>query len=507
MSDMYVKLSGKKRVDTKTYTREQISAPSFTDDYGRLINCGYVVFDFDEQPYIDIISKIVETSNLKCKKLITTRGVHYMFRTTLNNIKNKSHEFNWLGLQCDIKGIGRQEQGKTAYQAIKVKGEIRKEEFIHCSSDDELDIAPRWLYHIPKKKDQQDLTLDQEGHRNDLFHSELMIKAKFYGFSYDEYVQMAHIINKYVLPKGLDENELNTAIRREEWDNLEFNKEKQLLFDMAEDVISTWSCVWVNEQIAFYNYNTERYSTNEIILMAYLQEKYSEKNMRTSTMKEVLEQVRIQLQNNSNYWRERNKEYILCNNELVSMNKDEVIPNTRTIFTDIYYPYSIMSKEEFDNFNGRTKSFMDEISCGNKETLQIIWECIGCMLAPYKPFGKIFIWYGSGSNGKSLLIKLINQIMGPLITYANILAINDRFALESVINGIANVTDDVGITTLKETGLLKSIIQGSSIEIRQKFKNSIWWQPNSQFVMCCNDIPRISDTTPRNDKKISIYSF
>lgn len=326
-----------------------------------------------------------------------------------------------------------------------------------------------------------------------------MIKAKKYGFSYDEYVEMAHLINNFVLPNGLDEEELKTAIRQEEWDNLDIGDENKLLFYMAEDVINTWNCLWVNEQIAFYNHNTDRYSTNEITLMAYLQEKYQDQNITTSKMKEVIEQVRIQLQNNSNYWRERNKEYILCNNELVSMLKDEVIPNTRTIFTDIYYPFSIMSKEEFDNFNGRAKSFMEEISCGNKETLQIMWECIGCMLAPDKPFGKIFIWYGSGANGKSLLIKLMDAIMGDFMTHANVLAINDKFSLENVFNGVCNVTDDVGITTLKETGLLKSIIQGSSIEIKRKFKSSIWWKPNSQFILCCNDVPRINDTTPRND--------
>ena len=326
-----------------------------------------------------------------------------------------------------------------------------------------------------------------------------MIKAKVYGFSYDEYVEIAHLINDFVLPKGLDDNELNTAIRQEEWDNLDIGDENKLLFYMAEDVINTWNCLWVNEQIAFYNHNTDRYSTNEITLMAYLQEKYQDQNITTSKMKEVIEQVRIQLQNNSNYWRERNKEYILCNNQLVSMLKDEVIPNTRTIFTDIYYPFSIMSKEEFENFNGRAKSFMEEISCGNKTTLQVMWECIGCMLSPDKPFGKIFIWYGSGANGKSLLIKLMDAIMGDFMTHSNILEINGKFSLEHVVNGVCNVTDDVGVTTLKETGLLKSIIQGSSIEIHRKFKSSIWWKPNSQFVLCCNDVPRINDTTPRND--------
>ena len=93
----------------------------------------------------------------------------------------------------------------------------------------------------------------------------------------------------------------------------------------------------------------------------------------------------------------------------------------------------------------------------------------------------------------------MNAIMGEFMTHANVLAINDKFSLENVVNGVCNVTDDVGITTLKETGLLKSIIQGSSIEIHRKFKGSIWWKPNSQFILCCNDVPRINDTTPRND--------
>ena len=339
------------------------------------------------------------------------------------------------------------------------------------------------------------------------FIGELMIKAKLYGFSYDEYVEQAHLINNFVFPYPLSEDELNTAIRQEEWDSLDFGEEKQLLFDMAEDVINTLNCVWVNEQIAFYNHNTERYSTNEIIIRAYLQEKYSKRNITTARMKEVIEQVKIQLQNNQNYWRERNKEYILCNNELVSMNKDDVIPNTRTIFTDIYYPYSIMSKEEFDSFNGRAKSFMEEISCGNEKILQIMWECIGCMLAPDKPFGKIFIWYGSGANGKSLLIKLMDEIMGEFMTHANVLTINDKFSLENVFKGICNVTDDVGITALKETGLLKSIVQGGRIEVHRKFKDSIWWKPNSQFVLCCNDVPRINDTTPGMIRRLSFIPF
>lgn len=171
VENKYVRLNKKVRQDKKIYSLEQVSAPDFTDDYGRLINIGYVVFDFDERPYIGIISKIINDLHLKCKKLSTTRGCHFMFKTTENHIKCKNHEFNWIGLQCDIKGVGTQEIKKIAYQAIKVNGITRKEEYLNgATNDEELDYAPIWLYHLSKKKDQVDLTLDHEGERNSMFH-------------------------------------------------------------------------------------------------------------------------------------------------------------------------------------------------------------------------------------------------------------------------------------------------------------------------------------------------
>ena len=171
MEKKFVKLKGKERKDKKIYSQEQISAPDFTDDYGRLVPPGYVVFDFDAQSYIDIISNIINNLNLKCKKLTTTKGCHFMFRTTESKIKCKTHEFNWIGLQCDIKACGTEEQNKIVYQAIRVNGITRKEEYLGGATDDEeLDYAPIWLYHIPQKKDQIDLTSDHEGERNSMFH-------------------------------------------------------------------------------------------------------------------------------------------------------------------------------------------------------------------------------------------------------------------------------------------------------------------------------------------------
>ncbi len=508
MDEIFVKTDGKARVDKKTYTKSQVTDPTFTNDYGRIVPPGYVVFDFDEQPYINIIYKIITNSNLKCRMLKTTKGYHFMFKTTLNKAEDATKRFNWIGLKGDIKACGTKEN-KQSYQSIRVNGITREETLVNTSDWDDIDYAPRWLYMVPKK-DALDLTEDQSGGRNNLFHSELMIKAKKSGFSYDDYVEMAHIINQYVLPQPLDEEELNTAIRPEEWDNLQLGEDKMTYEKMAQDVITTWNCVYLagkDENIAFYYGELDRYITDRDFIKNYMIKKYGDANMQTSKMDEVMEQVNIILKADAKYHSTRNTEYVLCDRQLVSMLRDDVRPNTRTIYTDVHYPFSFMDREEFDSFDGRAKSFMKQISCNNPMVERVIWECLGCMIAPSAKFGKIFIWYGSGANGKSLLLNIMEAIMGGLLTHSNILNINDKFALEDVVNGISNVTDDVGITTLKETGILKSLVDGSVINVNRKFKQPIKWKPDSQFVMCCNEIPKIADTTRGMIRRLAFIPF
>ncbi len=510
MEDLYVKTNGKQRLGKAIYTYEDISTPNFKADYGRLVQMGYVFFDFDEQPYVDKIISIIKNSNLKCRMLKTTRGVHFLFKTNKQKITNNSKNFNFLGLKCDVKGVGLTEEGKQCYQGIKVNGILREEICInHNITDgiDVLDYAPIWLYQAPKNK-QIDLTIDQTGGRNDMFHGDLMISAKKNNFTYDQYCEMAHIINKYVLPIGISENELNIAIRKEEWDKLNITDSKNvLLLDMALDVIEHFNCKITKGTIIFFDEMLGHYSNNENIIECYLQEKYSHQSITESKIKEVISQMELQLRRYNKYHCERNEEYVVCKDKLVSMWKNEIRDMTRTIVTDVFFPYSIMTQEELNSYNGIGKKFLNDISCNNVEIEKIICECLGCMLAPTNRFGKIFIWYGKGANGKSVLANVMQAIMGDLLTNANILKIDRNFTLSRTYKGIANITDDVGTSTLKETGLLKSIIDGSEIEIEKKFCDPISWKPNSQFVMCCNEIPHIADVSYGMIRRLAFIPF
>ena len=55
--------------------------------------------------------------------------------------------------------------------------------------------------------------------------------------------------------------------------------------------------------------------------------------------------------------------------------------------------------------------------------------------------------------------------------------------------------------------MLKSLIQGSDIEVNRKYKSSIWWKPNSQFIICCNEVPKIADTSPGMIRRLAFIPF
>lgn len=51
------------------------------------------------------------------------------------------------------------------------------------------------------------------------------------------------------------------------------------------------------------------------------------------------------------------------------------------------------------------------------------------------------------------------------------------------------------------------MIDGSEIEVNIKHKDPIQWKPNSQFIMCCNEIPRIQDSTKGMIRRLAFIPF
>lgn len=161
MEYSYVMCEGKVRKSTSTFTLEQIN--EMNCDWARILPSGLVMFDVDDFDRGMLLLKVLKDNSfhkpLRFNWVKTTKGYHFIFKTSKKAVSNLNKKFNWLGLELDIKGAGTEEKEKVSYESMRVNGILRQEYSWNGEKDilmgepgsldiEALDIAPEWLYHL-----------------------------------------------------------------------------------------------------------------------------------------------------------------------------------------------------------------------------------------------------------------------------------------------------------------------------------------------------------------------
>jgi putative DNA primase/helicase len=120
---------------------------------------------------------------------------------------------------------------------------------------------------------------------------------------------------------------------------------------------------------------------------------------------------------------------------------------------------------------------------------------IGYCLIKHSRFQKAFLFYGSGSNGKSTILDLIKTFLGPRNYSAIALEkVTDRFNTAELEHKLANIGDDVDNVTIKDTGTLKKIFAGNSMLVERKGERPYTLDNlYATHIYSCNAIPRSFD--------------
>ena len=130
--------------------------------------------------------------------------------------------------------------------------------------------------------------------------------------------------------------------------------------------------------------------------------------------------------------------------------------------------------------------------------ISIIYEIIGYALNNNKNQKTAFVFEGKRNSSKSLLIKLIEYIVGLAnITHVSpLLTSNDKFGVIEYKDKKLNVYDDLGNTPIGDTGVLKSLISGAVVFGQDKGKKGVDFKPNILCIFGTNDLPQTSTFDP-----------
>lgn len=149
--------------------------------------------------------------------------------------------------------------------------------------------------------------------------------------------------------------------------------------------------------------------------------------------------------------------------------------------------------------------------------LQCIFEMCGLALEPEKKFQKMYSLLGAGGDGKSVLLGLFdfvmnNTINGNLCGHTPIDELGDKFALQSLLNQVCNISDDTNDKVISNTGIIKTLIgaggTGTGITVPRKNKDDYWWDnPQILLIIAGNKMPRFKDTTDGMLRRIIFLNF
>lgn len=484
----YVILDDQKRATHKFKDGEGAKAWAEVKDFdnvGLIVPKPFIVLDFDTKTDAEIMLSIVDGLGLKCRVMRTTRGYHFWFRSAEPWKCFKKTRLA-IGIYSDCKS-----HSKNAYVKIKDSGTMR--EWIRKIPTEEIQDVPRWLYPVSNPTGKFDFKgmRDGDGRNQELFNYIVYLQTK--GFTRDEIKEAIGVINDYVFEDPLSDHEIDTICRDDAFKPdgeiaRQIEDKKKVGFshnEFGDELIDAYHIITVNNQL--YVYEDGYYQQDERIIERKMIDLFPA--IKQTQRAEVLAYIRIKTHINS-----------------ADLKVNPYILNLKNTRLDIrtgkcieFTPEAI----EFDRipvtydpsaYCSDLDKMLNRVFLGDREVINLFEEMVGYCLIKSSRYQKAFILIGSGSNGKSTILDLLEEFLGAR-NYSSLPLekVTDRFNMAELENRLANIGDDIDNVTIKDSGTLKKMISGESITVERKGERPFKVSPYATHIYSANAIPRSFD--------------
>ncbi|MEK4733206.1 DNA primase family protein [Paenibacillus sp. FSL L8-0641] len=146
-----------------------------------------------------------------------------------------------------------------------------------------------------------------------------------------------------------------------------------------------------------------------------------------------------------------------------------------------------------------------------QDTHATLFEMIGYFLIPTLEYEKIFLFKGTGSNGKSVLIKTIEAMIGkPNISKVKIQDLEgdrSRFKIAELYGKVLNCFTDIPADALNSTGNLKVLASGEGLNAEKKGKDPFNFEPFCKLLFSANELPKSNDNSDGFFRRLTVFPF
>jgi len=143
----------------------------------------------------------------------------------------------------------------------------------------------------------------------------------------------------------------------------------------------------------------------------------------------------------------------------------------------------------------RIDRFVSEVV--SEESRRILYEIAASCLLPATRYHAAYMLVGSGSNGKSTYLELLQRFLGKK-NVANVSLqelVSNRFKPAQLVGKLANIYADIPKRPLHDTGMFKMLTGGDRITVEKKFKDPFEFENTARLIFSANELPEVNDQT------------
>ena len=144
--------------------------------------------------------------------------------------------------------------------------------------------------------------------------------------------------------------------------------------------------------------------------------------------------------------------------------------------------------------------FLNEIH-KDQENRLMIQRIFSLCLYKVNPWQVGFLFFGSGANGKGVLTKILETLLGGKanVTSIGITSMDEKFDIAPLKNAWLNISQDMAEISQSKAlsnmleGNLKHLIANEDFGFQEKYKNTEHVRPTVKFIFCTNKLPYFAD--------------
>ncbi|MFW5852498.1 MAG: phage/plasmid primase, P4 family [Nanoarchaeota archaeon] len=272
---------------------------------------------------------------------------------------------------------------------------------------------------------------------------------------------------------------------------------------LAEDIMEEKHYITLADTKEIYLYDNGVYKPCGSNLI----EQSSQAKLQEYSKRSYINEVKFYVENETMIERSslnNDRNIINLKNGLYDLKKDMFIPHTHEIISTVQIPVEYKPDAKCPNID----KFISEVV--SEEDAKILVEYAGYALIKDYSIQKAFMLLGSGGNGKSVYLNLLQEFIGPNNCAGESLQAleENAFSTANLYGKMLNVCPDLPRTSLQKSSAFKQLT-GNEKQIRAelKYKRAFNFANYARLVFSANHLPKTSDRDDAYFRRWVIVEF